>query len=150
MLPRALVLLPFSPPNRIEDTKMETISIRPGLVPYTLSAAVVMTVGSTLLKQGWLVAALICWAVLAPIVVAAVFDRIVRWRWGDDAWLGSVWFAAATASNLLVGRLTFVTGVAVGLGAVLPAQHHDRDDARKLCYRRCANQLSHSHRWSRR
>ena len=55
---------------------METISIRPGLVPYTLSAAVVMTVGSTLLKQGWPVAALACWALLAPIVVAAALDRI--------------------------------------------------------------------------
>jgi hypothetical protein len=55
---------------------METIKIRPGLVPYTLSTAVVMTVGSTLLKQGWLIAALACWALLVPIVLAAVFDRI--------------------------------------------------------------------------
>lgn len=55
---------------------MAKISIRPGLVPYTLAAAVVMTVGSTLLKQGWPVAALACWAVLLPIALAAFFDRI--------------------------------------------------------------------------
>jgi len=55
---------------------MDTISIRPGFVPYTLSAAVVMTVGSTLLKEGWWGAALATWALLAPIAVAAAFDRI--------------------------------------------------------------------------
>src|SRR6185295_14903765 len=55
---------------------METIRIRPGLVPYTLSAAVVMTVGSTMFKQGWVAASLSCWALLLPVVVAAAFDRI--------------------------------------------------------------------------
>jgi len=55
---------------------MQTLSIRPGLVPYTLSSAVVITVGSTLLKQGWVVAALSCWGLLVPIFIAAVFDRI--------------------------------------------------------------------------
>src|SRR5262245_7837127 len=55
---------------------METIRTRPGLVPYTLSAAVVMTVGSTLLREGWTEAALACWALLGPIIMAAVLDRI--------------------------------------------------------------------------
>src|SRR4029077_10887428 len=55
---------------------METISIRPGLVPYTLAAAVVMTIGSTLLKQGWPIAALVCWALLIPIALSALLDRI--------------------------------------------------------------------------
>src|SRR6266478_5559635 len=55
---------------------METISIRPGLVPYTLTAAVVMTIGSTLLKQDWVGAAVSCWALLLPIVLAAALDRI--------------------------------------------------------------------------
>jgi hypothetical protein len=55
---------------------MQTFNIRPGLVPYTLSSAVMITVGSTLLKQGWVVAALSCWALLVPILIAAAFDRI--------------------------------------------------------------------------
>lgn len=55
---------------------MQTLKIRPGLVPYTLSSAVAITVGSTLLKQGWIVAALACWGLLVPILIAAAFDRI--------------------------------------------------------------------------
>jgi tetratricopeptide (TPR) repeat protein len=55
---------------------MNTISIRPGFVPYTLAAAVVMTVGSALLKQGWPAAALATWALLFPIALFAAFDRI--------------------------------------------------------------------------
>jgi hypothetical protein len=65
-------------------------------------------------------------ACVAAVASAALFDRIARRRWGEAAWLGSVWFAAATASNLLIGRLTFVAGVAVGLGAVLAAQRDRR------------------------
>ena len=55
---------------------MNTISIRPGFVPYTLAAAVVMTLGSALLKQGWPVAALATWTLLLPIALFAVLDRI--------------------------------------------------------------------------
>jgi tetratricopeptide (TPR) repeat protein len=55
---------------------MEIIRIRPGLVPYTLSVAIVVIIASTLLKQGWLIASLVCWALLAPIFVAAVLDRL--------------------------------------------------------------------------
>src|SRR5438477_13009286 len=55
---------------------MKIISIRPGFVPYTLAAAVVMTVGSALFKQGWHLAAVVSWALLVPIVVFALFDRI--------------------------------------------------------------------------
>jgi len=55
---------------------MEIIRIRPGLVPYTLSVAIIVIIGSTLLKQGWLMASLVCWALLAPIFVAAILDRL--------------------------------------------------------------------------
>src|SRR5712691_7743346 len=102
---------------------METISIRPGLVPYTLAAAVVMTVGSTLLKQGWLIAALACWALLAPIVVAAAFDRIefdggtIRHR-GPFAFLlthlfrirRELFFFVNEAITTETTRVTFATG----------------------------------------
>lgn len=46
------------------------------MVPYTLSVAVVLTVGSTLLKEGLVAPAIACWGLLAPVVIAAVFDRI--------------------------------------------------------------------------
>jgi tetratricopeptide (TPR) repeat protein len=55
---------------------MNRTSIRPGYIPYTLSAAVLMTAGSALLKTGWLAEALVCWAMLLPVIAAAVLDRI--------------------------------------------------------------------------
>ena len=55
---------------------MEKISIRPGLVPYTLSAAVLITAGSALLRSGLFVASLVCWLLLIPLIFAAIFDRI--------------------------------------------------------------------------
>jgi hypothetical protein len=63
---------------------------------------------------------------VAAVAAAVLFDRIVRYRWGDDAWLGSLWFAASTATNLVIGRLTFTLGVAVGLAAVLALQRDRR------------------------
>jgi hypothetical protein len=63
---------------------------------------------------------------LAAVASGLLFDRIARGHWAEDAWLGSLWFAASTATNLLIGRLTFALGVAVGLGAVLALQRHRR------------------------
>ncbi len=63
---------------------------------------------------------------LAAVASAILFDRIARHHWGGDAWLGSLWFAASTATNLLIGRLTFTLGVAVGLAAVLALQRDRR------------------------
>src|SRR5262249_57285401 len=72
----SFVLIRNSSLNRIEPANMETLSTRSGFVLYTLSAAVVLTAGSTLVRQGWLVAALACWGLLVPMVLAAFFDRI--------------------------------------------------------------------------
>lgn len=55
---------------------MNIASIRPGYIPYTLSAAVLMTAGSALLKTGWLVSGIVCWLMLAPVIAAAALDRI--------------------------------------------------------------------------
>ncbi|HJQ68062.1 MAG TPA: hypothetical protein VKA70_03785 [Blastocatellia bacterium] len=54
----------------------EKIKIRPGFVPYVLSAAMLLTAGSALLKGGLIWGAFACWALVAPIVVAALFDHI--------------------------------------------------------------------------
>ena len=55
---------------------MKTITIRPGLVPYTLSGAIAVTIGSAFLKQGMDVLAIVCWLMLLPIVLLAALDRI--------------------------------------------------------------------------
>jgi tetratricopeptide (TPR) repeat protein len=55
---------------------MGKIRIRPGLVPYTLSAAVLLTAGSAFLKDDVKIGALLCWAALGPVIIAAIFDRI--------------------------------------------------------------------------
>jgi hypothetical protein len=60
---------------------------------------------------------------LAVVAAAALFAAIAQARFGRDAWLGSVWFAVAAVTNLLLtGRITFALGVAVGLGALLALQ----------------------------
>lgn len=55
---------------------MDRVSIRPGYIPYTLSAAVLVTAGSVLFEDDLALPALVCWSLLVPVVIAAVFDRI--------------------------------------------------------------------------
>lgn len=61
----------------------------------------------------------------AAVVSAVLFARIVRHAYGPDApaarW-AALWFAAATATDLLIGRLTFGLGVTFGLACVHAAQ----------------------------
>lgn len=58
-------------------------------------------------------------AALAATATAAVFEIWVHDRFGADAWLGAVWFAAATATNLFTGRLAFAFGLLPAMGAAL-------------------------------
>src|SRR5262249_13617600 len=55
---------------------MKTISIRPGYITYALSASILMTVGSALVKEGFKLTALACFLSLIPIGLSAAFDRI--------------------------------------------------------------------------
>ncbi|MFL5337736.1 MAG: hypothetical protein ACJ8H8_32350, partial [Geminicoccaceae bacterium] len=68
----------------------------------------------------------LAWLLTPQIVAAAaltgsaiVFERIAHDRFAEEAALGAVWFAAATATILLSGRLTFALGLLPALGAVL-------------------------------
>jgi hypothetical protein len=63
---------------------------------------------------------------LAAVASAVLFDRITRRRFGDRARWGSSWFAAGTAADLLIGRMTFAVGVAFGLAAVFALQRGHR------------------------
>jgi hypothetical protein len=50
---------------------------------------------------------------LAAVAAAAIFERLSENR------VAALWFAAATATLTLTGRLTFALGLAIGLGCVL-------------------------------
>src|SRR5581483_4084472 len=56
-------------------------------------------------------------AAIAATASAAIFETWVRDRFGRDAWLGALWFGAATATNLFTGRLAFAFGLLPGLAA---------------------------------
>jgi hypothetical protein len=56
---------------------------------------------------------------LAAVVSAALFARLAHEHWGDRARIGAYWFAAATATDLFIGRLTFALGVTFALAALL-------------------------------
>jgi hypothetical protein len=60
-------------------------------------------------------------AISAP-VSAALFESLVHRRFGDDAWLGAVWFGIATGANLFSGRLTFALGLAFAVATALALQ----------------------------
>jgi hypothetical protein len=59
---------------------------------------------------------------LAAVAAAAAFTAIARRQYGDRAMLGTLWFAAGTATLLLTGRITFALGVAIALAALLALQ----------------------------
>ena len=57
---------------------------------------------------------------LAALAATALFALIAERRWGCRAATpAAIWFAAGATATLLSGRLTFLLGVALGLGATL-------------------------------
>ena len=59
---------------------------------------------------------------LAAVAAAALFTPLARDHWRADPRAGAaaaLWFAATAAATLLTGRLTFLLGVAIGVGALL-------------------------------
>jgi hypothetical protein len=65
-------------------------------------------------------------AVLSAGAAALLFDRVVVTALGRRSIVASAWFAAATVTNLAVGRLPFALGLAVALLSVHLAQRHHR------------------------
>ncbi|MGI8593518.1 MAG: hypothetical protein ACR2ML_03975 [Solirubrobacteraceae bacterium] len=59
---------------------------------------------------------------LAAVAAAGLFAALVHGRWGDRARLGASWLGLGAGAWLFTGRLTFLLGVAVGLGSLLAAQ----------------------------
>jgi len=61
--------------------------------------------------------------VLAAIASTLLFDRLARAHFGRErARWATLWFAVASIADLLIGRLTFSLGIAIGLGALLALQ----------------------------
>jgi hypothetical protein len=54
----------------------------------------------------------------AAVVSTVLFGRLARGRFGERARVGTLWFAVAAMTDLLVGRITYGLGVAVALGAL--------------------------------
>ena len=65
---------------------------------------------------------------LAAVAAAALFAALAQRHWGATrgAAAAAVWFAAGTSAVLLTGRLTFLLGVAIGVGALLALAHERR------------------------
>ena len=59
---------------------------------------------------------------IAATGTAALFEMLARRHFGADAWLGSAWFGAATATNLFTGRLAFAFGLLPAVGTMLALQ----------------------------
>ncbi len=59
---------------------------------------------------------------LSNVVLAALFESLARARFGPTAWLGSLWFGAATALDLFTGRLTFAFGLMFAMATALALQ----------------------------
>ncbi len=64
--------------------------------------------------------------VVAAVASAVLFDRIARRHFGESARWGSWCFAAGTAADLLIGRVTFAMAVALALAASLALQRGHR------------------------
>ena len=66
---------------------------------------------------------------IAAVASAVLFSAVAKRRWGEEARVGILWFAAGTSISLFTGRITFALGVAVALAAVLFAQRGMRPAA---------------------
>ncbi len=60
---------------------------------------------------------------LAAVVAAGLFTALARRHWDERGEAAAWWFAAGTVAVLLNGRMTFLLGVAIGLGALLALAH---------------------------
>ncbi|MDP2711168.1 MAG: hypothetical protein Q8O56_08105, partial [Solirubrobacteraceae bacterium] len=73
---------------------------------------------------------------LSAIAAAALFAPLARRRWGArNGAAAALWFAAGTSAVLLTGRLTFLLGIAIGLGALLALSRERRRPAAALAAR---------------
>jgi hypothetical protein len=63
---------------------------------------------------------------LCAIAAAALFERLVRGHFGDRGRWPALWFGLASTAPLWSGRIPFLFGATIGLGAVLALQRDRR------------------------
>jgi hypothetical protein len=61
-------------------------------------------------------------AVVCAVVSAALADSLITRALGHRNWWASMWFAAGTVTNVVVGRVPFALGMTIGLAALVAAQ----------------------------
>ncbi|PZS07898.1 MAG: hypothetical protein DLM64_13910 [Solirubrobacterales bacterium] len=59
---------------------------------------------------------------IAATLTATVFEAFAHRHFGSRAWLGALWFGAATATDLFTGRLAFAFGLLPALASALALQ----------------------------
>jgi hypothetical protein len=59
---------------------------------------------------------------LSAVASAAVFESLAHHEFGERAWVGALWFGAATAVDLFTGRLAFAFGLLPALGTAWALQ----------------------------
>lgn len=59
---------------------------------------------------------------IATVPTAALFESLVYRRFGDDGWLGALWFGVAASTSLFTGRLTFAFGLLPAVGTAFALQ----------------------------
>lgn len=70
---------------------------------------------------------------LAAVAASALFVPFARAHWGNGGGVAAaLWFAVAATAMLLTGRLTFLLGVAIAIGALLALQRERRAGALAL------------------
>jgi hypothetical protein len=72
-------------------------------------------------------------AAVAAVGTAALFEPLARRHYGEDAWLGALWFAVGVSAEVYSGRLTFAFGLLPAVAAVLALSHERRWLAGTLC-----------------
>jgi hypothetical protein len=60
---------------------------------------------------------------LSAVLSAILFERLAREHFGARSWVGAAWFAAATAMNLITGRLAFGLGITFAIATLLVITH---------------------------
>ena len=73
-------------------------------------------------------------AAIATVVSAAAFEALMYGAFRRRAYLASIWFGAATSTELFTGRLTFAFGLAPALGAALALQRRRPNAATGLAF----------------
>jgi hypothetical protein len=63
---------------------------------------------------------------LAAVAAAALFEALVRREYGHPARWGALWFGVASTAPLWSGRIPFLLGATIGLGALLALQRGRR------------------------